>query len=558
MPEAAYAPIGRDAKDRDVVRLRHPEWQEHQLRWRWLYDSFEGGDRYRQAVYGYDYANMPLRNLVRHKREYPPPRQTASNYAYGDQQAQPLEDGDYAMRLARTPVPTFVAEAVESFCCRIFGKDVKRDAPETSAFRPLREWWDDVDGKGTTLSEYMREVVAPLLLTLGQLDLCFDHPKAPDGASIASQADVAAYGLDGCVVSHVLPENVVWWRLDANDRRYEAVLICEPYEDEKTGRQEERYRYWDDAEMVLYEGDGTVVERRPHAFGVVPVVRVFDRRKLRCRHVGQPRLEAVAEHQREYYNRDSELVLSDTTQAHPLFQGPEDYVQADGTVPIGPSWLLPKKKSTLGTTVAYEGFEVVDFPKGGAESIRANKRDIRDFVDRIASLTKPAGSAGRDAGGTSVAAQSGLSKAFDHEEKHAALKAFAKTMAKVERAMAETAMAVLTDGAAPDMAPVVITYPSTFSLMTADDLAKQFLDFQAMLAAAGKLPEIDEDVLETYVRTMLPGLDDAEYAVYDREIELAVRTAVSDAALAREGAASTPMGRTARITFDDPEKAPAE
>jgi hypothetical protein len=99
--------------------------------------------------------------------------------------------------------------------------------------------------------------------------------------------------------------------------------------------------------------------------------------------------------EREYYNRDSELILSDTTQAHPLLQGPEDFVQADGTVPIGPSWLLPKKKNTQGGLVSYEGFDVVDFPKDGAESIRLNKADLRD--DRDAALAKPAGS--RAAGG---------------------------------------------------------------------------------------------------------------------------------------------------------------
>ena len=87
-----------------------------------------------------------------------------------------------------------------------------------------------------------------------------------------------------------------------------------------------------------------------HPFGRVPIVRLFDRRRPRCRNVGLPRYESIAEIQREFYNRDSELILSDTTQAHPLLQGPEDYVQADGTVPIGPNWLLPKKKNSAGAS----------------------------------------------------------------------------------------------------------------------------------------------------------------------------------------------------------------
>ena len=30
----------------------HLEWLLHQLRWRWLLDSWEGGEAYRMAVYG--------------------------------------------------------------------------------------------------------------------------------------------------------------------------------------------------------------------------------------------------------------------------------------------------------------------------------------------------------------------------------------------------------------------------------------------------------------------------------------------------------------------------
>src|SRR5947209_14992603 len=58
----------------ELIGRRHPEWREHHLRWRWMLDSLEGGERYRQAVYGYDSRGLPVRNLVRHKREYPDPR----------------------------------------------------------------------------------------------------------------------------------------------------------------------------------------------------------------------------------------------------------------------------------------------------------------------------------------------------------------------------------------------------------------------------------------------------------------------------------------------------
>ncbi len=57
-----------------IVGRRHTDWMEHQVRWRWLLDSYEGGDRYRNAVYGPDRRGFPCRNLFRHKREYPDPQ----------------------------------------------------------------------------------------------------------------------------------------------------------------------------------------------------------------------------------------------------------------------------------------------------------------------------------------------------------------------------------------------------------------------------------------------------------------------------------------------------
>lgn len=373
----------------EIIRRRHLEWQEHQLRWRWMLDSLEGGERYRQAIYGYDHRGLPVRNLIRHKREYPDPRELAlgvGGIAVGPVPAMPgsdlgqdpaaaASDDDYELRRARTPVPTFVAESIDTHLSRIYAREVKRVGPPR-----LMAWWADVDGCGTTIDQWMSETVAPLLLVLGQLDLYMDHPPAPDGEPIETRADLHRLGLDRCIASYILPENMLWWRLDASGQRYLECLVRECHEGDEGPST--RYRYWTTEESTLFDCEGEVLSVEKNPFGVVPIVRIFDRRKPRCRNIGQSRYESVAERQREYYNRDSELILSDTTQAHPLLQGPEDFVQSDGTIPIGPSWLLPKKKNTQGGSATYEGFDVVDFPKDGAESIRKNKADIRDDVDR--------------------------------------------------------------------------------------------------------------------------------------------------------------------------------
>lgn len=497
---------------KNILLRRHDEWREHHLRWRWMLDSLEGGERYRQAIYGHDHRGLPVRNLIRHKREYPDPREAGATFngvlapgANGADPAVSASDDDYELRRARTPVPTFVAEAVETHLSRIYSREVKRVGPPR-----IMEWWADVDGCGTTIDQWLSETVAPLLLVLGQLDLYMDHPAVPDGESIDTRADLQRLGLDRCVASYILPENMLWWALDPTGQRYQECLVQERGETEAGPCI--RFRHWTAEESTLYSSEGDVLSVVSNPFGVVPIVRVFDRKKPRCRNIGQSRYESIAERQREYYNRDSELILSDTTQAHPLLQGPEDFVQSDGTIPIGPGWLLPKKKNTQGGAATYEGFDVVDFPKAGADSIRKNKADIRDDVDRDSALVKPNGRSG--------VAQSGLSKVMDHADGNNRLAKIAKVLARAELVAAELALIVLGDGpvSSTERSEVQVVYPVEFDLYTACDVAAAAGDFQSLVAKAGALPTTETLMLGRLMRLCLPGLSDAQYADCDAEI----------------------------------------
>ncbi len=498
-----------DASLIPVVRRRHPEWIEHQLRWQWLLDSLEGGERYRQAIYGVDRRGLPIRNLIRHKREYPDPREAVGPFlgvVPGSDQASQATDDDYELRRARTPIPTFVSQAIDTHLSRIFAREVKRIGSDR-----LMQWWADVDGRGTSIDHWIAEFVAPLLLALGQLDLKFDHPPAEHGEEVVTRADVERLGLDRAIASFLLPQDMLWWRLDSLNSQYEECLVREWVEtpDGPLGY----FRHWTENESTLYDDQGELLSVTPHAFGCVPIVRVFDGRKARCKNIGQSRYEGVAERQREYYNRDSELILSDTTQAHPLLQGPEDFLQSDGTVPIGPSWLLPKKKNSMGGSVTYEGFDVVQFPKDGAESIRKNKADLRDDVDRESALVRPTGRAG--------APQSGLSKLLDHSDGNYRLAKLAKVLGRVESFAARFALTVLNDGPPQrdELTQIEICYPAEFDLYTATDVASASAEFQNLASRAGSLPLTEGLMISRLMRLCLPGLSDSQYADCDNEIK---------------------------------------
>ena len=276
-----------------------------------------------------------------------------------------------------------------------------------------------------------------------------------------------------------------------------------------------------------------------HSFGCVPIVRLVDLPKHRTPHLGKSRYEAIAEYQREYYNRDSELILSDTLQAHPFLSGAEDFCKADNTLSVGPGYVLPMKKNAEGT--GYQGWEFVSPPKDPAESLRRNKQDIVDMKDRRACLMKPAGAV---AGATT--GQSGISKQLDAVAGHKLLASIAKALAKVERQLAEYAVMVLRNkpvGRA-ERDQIKVIYPARFELFAASEMTEDLLQLQRALARAGEAPDTEREILQTIVRQTLLGLSDADYARLDAEIELMVRSKSRLKERAREIA---PAGFTSHV-----------
>lgn len=478
----------------------HPEWAAHRRRWRWMLDSYEGGEVYRDATYGGDSRGMPVRNLVRHKREYPLTDHDAA-YAVGSLAADAYATDDpYEMRRARTTVPGFVREAVEAHLSKIYNREPRRKAPPA-----IEAWWADVDGLATSIDQWMKDSIAPLLLVLGQVDLLFDRPPVPEGERVRTRADERRLGLDACVASYVLPENLPWWKVDRKGRYTEALV-------REVGDAGATWVLWTPETWTRFDDKGKSADGPVgHGYGVVPIVRCFDRRRFRCRNVGYSRYEGIAEKQRDAYNRESELIVSDTTQAHPTMLMPEKWL--DGEIPVGPSYSLPiTVDPATGTTVKPE---YMDPPKGAADSLRLNLAAIRDAADRDACLTKPAGASGTTG---STVSQSGASKRIDQNRGDELLGAIAKSLQRCEEAAVAMAMRVAEPGVEPDMDSYEISYPAEFDLSSPEEKIDRMERFAGWLASAGDCPKTQHMMAADFLRDAYRGLDDSTYAELEAEV----------------------------------------
>ncbi len=548
---------------KEILLRPRQEHQEHQNTWRFLLDSYEGGMRYRNAVYGPDRKGLPARNLIRHRREYPDPQMfpgLSQSYGYGNvmnsMAAQPANfvgpwpgmtgadpsatalDDDYELRRSRTPVPEFVAEAVEIHKGKIYDQEVDRTGPAD-----LMEWWRDVDGRGTPMGDWMRKTVAPLLMVLGSLDICFDHPEAPAYTTMQTKADELLYGLDKCVASVILPENMIWWRTDQAGR-YTECLVRE-YTDpadrvdydangnaiDPDGRDDAavgwrhnyvQYRHWRGDGWTLYNHDASEVrDEGDYGYRLPPIVRLIDIPRQRTPHIGKSRYEAIAELQRAFYNLDSELILSNTLQAHPLLSGNKEQLKSENTITVGPGNVLPYGTDSSGNVIPWV---YVSPDKNPADSLRKDKEDLVDAKDRRASLTKPAGTPGTTGG---TVAQSGISKSLDAVSGNKVLGDLAKTLAEAERRIAEYALLVLRNAVPTpkDRSETVIKYPARFQLYSAEELIANLMNLQVGLGnlmTIMAVPTLQGEILEAITNAILVGLPDETYQEITKEIEQAV------------------------------------
>jgi hypothetical protein len=337
-----------------------------------------------------------------------------------------------------------------------------------------------------------------------------------------------------------LPKNVLWWRLDYTGRYYVEVLIREWNED-ADGVETEQFRHWTYEDWTLYDLDGDIVSEGAHHFGVVPIVRLFDRRNLSEDHTAASRVWGIADKSRAYYNEESELVANNTMHNCPILQGP-DTGDDDESVPINRYYMLKKLADQNGNIVEYS---YLSPPTETTKFMRMRLYDLQDRMERDAALTRSVGGVATESAAGPVA-QSGISKAYDQVEGSEYLASIAKTLQSAEYTILYFALIVLNDGFnrtdAADIALISSVYPSEFNLLSFDQYSiivttmNEYID-----AGLGRIPTDEKITLKAFVGMKHPDLPMDERQQIEEEIDNLVDEAVKSRKAQANRPAPTPI-----------------
>lgn len=265
-------------------------WRENILRWRYLYNSFSGGNDYRRGEY-----------LVKYVLE---------------------DTSEYTSRIENTALDNHCKSVIDTYNAFLFRKPPHRRYGSIENDPAVDQFLDDADLEGRSWDAFMRDA-STLASVYGVCWIICDKPET----QVGTRAEELAQGIRP-YVSLITPENVINWdyvRQPNGLYTLNYFQVIENYSVEgviyreftpEVTRLVERVR-GDDSEV-------RILEETPNPIGSIPVVPLYAQRGFH-RGIGVSDITDVADIQRSIYNEMSELEQNIRLAGHPSL------VKTDGT-----------------------------------------------------------------------------------------------------------------------------------------------------------------------------------------------------------------------------------
>lgn len=303
---------GKDTQDLAQQLLStHHEWRNHITRWRFLWDSYQGGKEFRDGKY-----------LTAYQME---------------------SQEDYETRLDNTPYDNHVKSVVNIFNSFLFRTEPKRYFGDLQADPNLENFLEDCDLDGRSFNNIMRDINT-YASVYGHTWVVLD--KAP--VVFNTLAEELAAGVRP-YLSIITPENVMDWDYDRNMMGYYELTYLKVYEGQKN--DEEYIREYTPEQITVYSVKHDEVEikmQTPNPLGKIPAVCVYGQRSNQ-KGIGVSEVGDVADMCRAIYQELSEIQQLGTLTNHPsLVKTPStDAAAGAGAIISMPDDLMPELKPYL-------------------------------------------------------------------------------------------------------------------------------------------------------------------------------------------------------------------
>lgn len=264
----------------DAYRDAHPEWKRNIGRWRFLSDSYLGGEHFKSGEY-----------LTKYVLE---------------------TDQEYQNRIDSTPLNNLCKQTVHTYTSFIYSQPIKRDI---SGLNPVdvELFMKDADLEGRSFDSFMRDV-SIYSSVYGAVWVVVDKPSTP----VNTLAEQQAAGIRP-YVSMFTPENVIDWKFIRMPNGVYQLDTLKVVEDINGPVQIHKVYYRDRIDTIQVtddEDDPVMLMSVPNPLGMIPAFPVYTARSP-IRTLGISDIDDIADQQRAIAQELSEIEQSIRMNGHP-------------------------------------------------------------------------------------------------------------------------------------------------------------------------------------------------------------------------------------------------
>lgn len=423
----------------DIVTKRNDLYLEHQARWLFLYNSFVGGEDYRQAGY-----------LTKYQLE---------------------TEKEYKARCEETPLDNQVQSVISVYNSFLFREKPTRDYGSLENIPELWEFIRDADFDGHSIDAFMKEA-STWATVFGHAWIILSKPNI-DAITRADelQAGVRPYA------SLLTPLTVIDWEYTREPNGKYCLNYLKYIED--CNGDIEVIKEWTPDTITTWtvnNNDQSIIGEptiEPNGLMEIPAVILYSERSLR-RGIGTSSIGDIADQQRFIYNALSESAQSIRLDSHPSL------VATAGTqVGTGAGSIITIEDNSDPGLKPY----VLDFAGASIDAIQLTIDNAVRSIEKMANL-----------GGvrsTQSQAMSGIALETEFQLLNARLSAFANNLA-----LAEEQLWKLFAKYQNQPYDVLIEYPDSFSIRDTQNEINQLQSAASATSNPQVLQAIDKKIMD--------------------------------------------------------------